>query len=1223
MMDRSVSLALRASLLYAVFAGVWIFASGFLLDLVLTDPDVIVRMELFKGLVFVLVTSTLLYVLLRSWQERQLEPEGADSQTWEHEVRRPATAGLIAVIMTLVLLAPLMGIVVKKIHGPQLEREARDTLQAITQLKLRQVQQWLDERRADALTLTTHEAFVDQVAQLQSPEQAVQQPARLEDVTNRLAGVREHYRYAGIAILSEEGEGVLQLGRMATPPQVDAQLLEQAVRQGQMVQGLTRIDGMASPQYLDLVTPILKSHDEGVEHVGFLVMRAEVDRFLSPLLGVWSSASQSGDMLLLQAHDDDGWRVVYPPRHEAPPQPIPGLHDLVGNDTWLWASQEVPGTDWLLLARSPRDEIFASLQVLVFWVSAITLGAVAVIAAALMWVWRQQGRLQRLALRAQRVASEQAAADALQESEGRYRALFQNNHSVMLLIKPEDGHIVDANPAACDFYGWDRDTLCAMRIMDINQLEAEQVKAEMASARERSIKFFLFPHRLADGSIRHVEVYSGPIQFQGQTLLYSIIHDVTQRIEAERKLRHSERLMQMAGTLARMGGWMADLGSGTVEWSDEVCRIHDLEPGSGVSIEQALAFYMPGDRGRMEEVFRRCANMGEPFDEEMRIRTAGGREIWVRAMGVAVQGEGGRITHVQGAFQDITDRKRAEESLRQWSTVFRATSEGVMITDAKGEILAVNQAFTHITGYEQHEVTGKNPRVLKSGRHQPLFYRRLWDAISLSGFWRGELWNRRKSGAIYPQWTVINAVRDDSGVLSHFIGVFSDVSDLKDSQDQIERLAHRDPLTNLPNRLLFRTRLEQALASAKRGQSGGLSVLLVDLDGFKHINDSLGIRVGDELLYEVAERFSSVIKDDEVLARLGSDEFAVMVPGENGQQCRADLVAEAIRQVVEAPVRIADRDIFITTSIGIASFPRDAHDAEELMQFSDAAMHHAKEQGGNVYFHYTEDLTDHARDRVTLSSELRHALDSNQLLLHFQPQVDLIDGSVVGLEALVRWRHPEQGMIPPNRFIPIAEETGLILPLGRWVLRQACLQARHWAAQGLEFGTIAVNVSGIQVQRSDMVQTVADALQESGLDSSLLELEVTESFVMDRRQGPSAFLGELKAMGVQLAVDDFGTGYSSLSYLKDLPFDVLKIDQSFIRGLPENQRDMAIARAVNTLGAHLGMEVLAEGVETTEHQEALLDMGCHRAQGYLFSRPVPAEEIPAILRARCRAHSPS
>ncbi|MBK1691009.1 hypothetical protein CKO33_02345 [Ectothiorhodospira mobilis] len=288
----------------------------------------------------------------------------------------------------------------------------------------------------------------------------------------------------------------------------------------------------------------------------------------------------------------------------------------------------------------------------------------------------------------------------------------------------------------------------------------------------------------------------------------------------------------------------------------------------------------------------------------------------------------------------------------------------------------------------------------------------------------------------------------------------------------------------------------------------------------------------------------------------------------------------------------------------------------QLLQFSDAAMHHAKALGGNTYCHYTEDLTDYARERVTLAAELRRALEGNELVLHYQPQVDLIDGRVVGLEALVRWHHPERGMISPARFIPVAEETGLILPLGRWVLTEACRQARAWTEAGLEFGSVAVNVSGVQVQRSDMVQTVANSLSETGLDSGLLELEITETFVMDRRRGAAGFLRELKSMGVQLAVDDFGTGYSSLSYLKGLPFNTLKIDQGFIRGIPGDYHDIAIARAINTLGESLGMEVLAEGVETEAQRESLLDMGCHRAQGYLFSRPVPAAEIPALLAAR-------
>ncbi|MCG5516580.1 MULTISPECIES: bifunctional diguanylate cyclase/phosphodiesterase [unclassified Ectothiorhodospira] len=691
------------------------------------------------------------------------------------------------------------------------------------------------------------------------------------------------------------------------------------------------------------------------------------------------------------------------------------------------------------------------------------------------------------------------------------------------------------------------------------------------------------------------------------TLLYGLLRSWAHRLE------DSERLMNMATSLAHVGGWQVDLHKGVVHWSQEVCRIHDMPAGTTVKLEEGIKFYAPGHRDRMREVFRACAEDGMPFDEEMQILTRQGTSVWVRTIGRAVRDEHGRITQVQGALQDISSRKRDEAKLRQWATVFESSGEGMIITDQRARILTVNAAFTRITGYGREEVVRHNPRLLASGRHTRLFYRRLWDMISLTGGWRGELWNRRKNGELYPQWTTINAVRDAEGRLTHFVSVFSDISDLKSSQEQIERLAHRDPLTNLPNRLLFRTRLEQALLRA-RSHAAQVSVLLLDLDGFKHINDSLGIRMGDQLLSSLAERLTTILQRGETLARMGGDEFAILVEQGADEETRVEQLAEAIIQAVQTPIKIRNNDVFITVSIGIARFPQDGREQDQLLQHSDAAMHHAKQAGGNTYAHYTQDLTDYARDRVLLAADLRQALERNELVLHYQPQVDLISGVVVGLEALVRWEHPTRGMISPGRFIPMAEDTGLILPLGRWVLRQACVQARAWQEAGLHFGTVAVNVSGVQVQRSDLVETVAAVLRETGLNPALLELEITESFVMDRRQGSEALLRQLKSLGVILAVDDFGTGYSSLSYLKSLPFDALKIDQSFIRGISLDPHDAAIASAITTLGGHLNMEVLAEGVETPEQQEALLALGCHRAQGYRFSHPVAAKAIPGVLR---------
>lgn len=690
------------------------------------------------------------------------------------------------------------------------------------------------------------------------------------------------------------------------------------------------------------------------------------------------------------------------------------------------------------------------------------------------------------------------------------------------------------------------------------------------------------------------------------------VQDISERKFAETRLRDRERLIQIAAEVARIGGWEVDLEANRVTWSDEVCRIHEVAPGTIVPVEEGIAFYAPEWRERITRVFTACARDGIGYDEELQIITAKGRRVWVRTTGVAVRGSAGKITRVQGAFQDISERKVAEERLRLSAAVFENTSEGVIITDTTPAIIAINPAFTEINGYSAQDVLGRNPNLLKSGQHESEFYIQMWRELLDRGHWRGEIWNRRKDGEIYPQWVNINAVHSDLGRTTHYVGVFSDLSDVKRSEAQIERLAHRDPLTDLPNRLLFRTRLEQALLRAGANHTH-VGMLLVDIDGFRHVNDSLGHAAGDIALREVAKRLTALVRIDETVARLSGDELALLIEAEDEIDARTALMAERIGERLKEPFAVGDSELFISASIGIAVYPGDGEDVAELLQNCDAALYQARESGGNTYRHYARALTDYARERVTLTSELHRAIERDELTLFYQPLVETDTRRVAGLEALVRWNHPERGLVMPNSFIRLAEDTGLIVPLGAWVLRRACQQARAWEIARIPFGRIAVNVSGIQIQRSDFARTLASILHETGLDASRIELELTETFIMDLRQDAPRLLGELRDLGVGLAMDDFGTGYSSLAYLKGLPFDTLKIDRSFISGLPQDTASAAIVNAITTLGTNLGFHVLAEGVETEAQLQFLIRAGCRNAQGYLFSQPVPADAVGELI----------
>jgi len=569
--------------------------------------------------------------------------------------------------------------------------------------------------------------------------------------------------------------------------------------------------------------------------------------------------------------------------------------------------------------------------------------------------------------------------------------------------------------------------------------------------------------------------------------------------------------------------------------------------------------------------------------------------------------EQGKVRALLAVTRDIGEQLRTEEKLRLSATVFESTREGVLVTDAAVKIIAVNRAFSDITGYSEAEVLGRNPRFLASGRQNKRYYRALWAALRDTDSWQGELWNRRKNGELYPEWLSINVVRDADDRIVNFVGVFSDISQIKQSQEQLERLAHQDPLTHLPNRLLLGARMEHALGRAERsGESIG--VLFLDLDRFKHINDSLGHNAGDRLLIQVSERLKAAVRAEDTVARLGGDEFTVVMESMRHDEDAATL-ADKLIQSLSHPFPFEGQELFIGVSIGISIYPRDGRTVEQLLRNADAAMYHAKEEGRNTFRFYAEELTARAFEHVLMEGQLRRAIEQNELTLHYQPQVELATGRLIGFEALVRWNHPELGMISPARFIPIAEETGLIVPLGVWVLRAACAQGKAWLDQGLRFGALSVNVAGKQIQRGDLVDQVRQALVDTGLPAQCLELEITESFVMKEANQAIDQLHGIRALGVQLAIDDFGTGYSSLAYLKRLPFDKLKIDQSFVRDLAVDENDAAIARAIIALGRSLQFAVIAEGVETEAQRDQLLRDGCEQAQGYLYGRPAPAAEV--------------
>ena len=571
----------------------------------------------------------------------------------------------------------------------------------------------------------------------------------------------------------------------------------------------------------------------------------------------------------------------------------------------------------------------------------------------------------------------------------------------------------------------------------------------------------------------------------------------------------------------------------------------------------------------------------------------------------------------QRLMEGLEARKKVENRLKLAAKVFEHASEAIMITTAEGEIVDVNQAFTTISEFQREDVLGQNPRIGKSGRHDKAFYQQMWDAIRHKGQWAGEIWDRKKGGAIYPKWLTINAVKDEIGKITHFIGIFSDISHIKVTEERLERLAFYDPLTQLPNRMLFKDRLIHALDVCKRHQKKG-AVFFIDLDRFKHVNDTLGHAAGDKLLVDVSQRISSCVRATDTVARLGGDEFTVILVNlDHGYNAIA--VANKIIDFVSEPIDIDGQQANVGASIGIAVFPDDGVTYDIITKYADVAMYQSKESGRGIYTFFEEKMNAHSAKRAMMEQHFYTGLADKEFVLHYQPKVTVDSGTIVGMEALVRWQRLDGTLVSPLDFIPFAEETGFIVPLGQSILKMACLYNKSLLEAGGPPLKVAVNLSGRQFLSKNLYQSIEAILKETGLAPEYLDLEVTESMMMKDEQQAIMTLKRLRDIGLSISMDDFGTGYSSLSYLKRFPINALKIDQSFVRDLTIGSEDAAIVLAIVSMAKSLKLRVIAEGVENQSQWDFLKTIGCHELQGYFISRPLPDQAFTAFLNKTDRS----
>ena len=597
---------------------------------------------------------------------------------------------------------------------------------------------------------------------------------------------------------------------------------------------------------------------------------------------------------------------------------------------------------------------------------------------------------------------------------------------------------------------------------------------------------------------------------------------------------------------------------------------------------------------------------------EVRRRRKSGEIFWASLQLSLLRDKGSNPVGIIGYLTDITERVDAQATLRLHARIFEHSDEGILITDADERIVSVNRAFSRITGYSAEEAIGATPRLLRSGMHGASFYDEVWKRIEVEGRWQGELADQRKDGEVYPTWVSISAVKNTEGKITHYFSIFSDITERKRAEERIHYLAYYDALTELPNRALFYKLVDQALAEARRNRMHG-ALLFIDLNRFKPINDTLGHGVGDRLLQQIAHRLRATLRTEDVVARLGGDEFVVAL-FDIARRDHASVVAQKLLASFDAPFLIDTHELKVGAAVGISVYPQDGFDTETLLRLADIAMYRAKQTGEDGYAFYSHEMNQRALDRLKIENDLRHAIERHELLLHFQPKVDIASGRIVGAEALVRWQHPERGMIPPGDFVPVAEESGLIVQVSAWVIEAAVRQARAWQDAGLAPIKVAVNLSARDF--SPLLPERIDAiLAAHDLAPVWLELEITESMLMHSTERVVAMMDALAQRGIALSLDDFGTGYSSLSYLKRFPIDTLKIDRSFVLNIPTDPSDCAIAGAIVGMAKQLGHKVIAEGVESVQQLAFLRSLGCDEFQGYLFSAPVSAEKFEAMLRA--------
>ncbi len=1199
--------ALKAAAGYFVRSSAWVFFSDRMLSRII-DPATLVEIGTFKGLFYVVVSAIMIFVVML----HRPEPRFGEKRQHETLPRTPLVAAMAAVF-TIASIA----FIAFQIETSSARRDSLNRLGRSAAHDSNELGRWLTERRVAVETASANAELrraVADVAARGDPASRRRLSVAIEDVLRSVPTAAVRFYASNGVDLSE------------TPPDDGGEPgLTKAVR-NVASEGNTAFGIFSKPSgpRAVVLAPLRDPGSQGVVAVGAFdldlkdveprLLFQDDEHFPSSRTMVVSGTDDDIEVLHLQGGELQSDVAVSAVRHFAPSHD--GDRSVVAVDhrgtRVLTSGQSIPGTNWLLVASVDEDEVLGELRRLGTATAISFFVALFACLGFAHFLWQRQ----RMEATIQKLRQRRLT----QAAEDRYRATFEQV-AVGIVHVALDGRWLRSNSAFCEISGYSRDELSDCTVFSLfHPEERDGIGESLRRLREEDVAKITSERRIIrrDGGTALVRITASKIvsDAEDEPYLVAIVEDITERRAIEDALRASEERFDLAMRGASDGLWDWDLAKGTIYYSPRWKAMLGYEPDKIVDrIESHEALLHPDDvehaKARTRDVLE---GRSDSFLCEFRMRAKDGEWRHILSRAFVVRDAAGQTVRMVGTHVDITESKRSELALRRAAAVFLNTQEGVVITDPNGTIVEVNPAFTAITGYRPDEVVGHAMNVLRSGRQDRDFYRDMWRTLNEIGHWQGEIWNRRRNGEVYPQWLTISTVRDPDGAVLHRLGTFVDIGQLKASEERLKHFALHDPLTDLPNRLFLRERLNQAIDEIDDDEIG--AVLFLDLDRFKTINDSLGHAAGDVLLCEVARRLSGVMPPDAVLGRLGGDEFICLLPRIACPDTAAEVAARCIAQFGE-PHRLADgRDVWVSTSIGISLFPRDGSRADELLQQADAALYEAKTEGGGAFRFFDRAMTAKASRRLELEARLRRALDGGEFELHYQPLIGARDGRAHGVEALIRWRDTDGRLIAPDDFLPLAEETGLIVSIGDWVLRTACRQMREWTEADLGLDVVAVNLSPSEFHRSDLVARVTSALEESGLPPHLLEIEITEGALMDYGQSGLEKLAALKKKGVRFAIDDFGTGYSSLAYLRELPIDKLKIDRSFVRGIPSDPKSSAITAAITSLARTLNLEVVAEGVETAEQLDVLRTLGCDTMQGYYFSRPLTAADLLRLLAGR-------